>query len=65
MRIKEVKTDPALLRRLKNAATQLTESEMEEQTVSFVMGIMGHKQGMSRDEVRRMLDRQRGRAVAE
>jgi invasion protein IalB len=60
-----VKTDAALTARLKEAASvKLTASELDRQRVSFIMGMVGKKSGVTRERVREVIGQQEGRKVA-
>lgn len=52
------KTDPELLARLIAAARdyKMTPQDYRDQRVSFIWGQMGHKSGLSKDEIRAMLE---------
>ncbi len=58
----KLKTDQRLLDALKSASTATpTRAQMEQQRISFVMGVLPENNAMTREEVRGVLDRQEGR----
>lgn len=60
----EMKTNPALLDRLYQAAKRpLTSEQLRQQRVSYVYGNMRDESTMSRGEVEAVLDRAEGRAA--
>lgn len=60
-----IRTEAGLLERLKIASSRrLTLDEIERQRVSFIMGMVGNKSGVTREKVRAVLDKQEGRKVA-
>ena len=61
----ELKTDEALLRRLRQAASApLTAEELRRQRVSFIMGSVGDESNVTREYVESYLDAQEGRKRA-
>ena len=55
----ELKTDPALLERLRTARPP-TALEIQEQRVSFAYGSLGHANTLTKDQVRAILAQQAG-----
>lgn len=55
-----LKTDPALLAKMR-AARPMTPAEIAEQRVSWVFGQLGHRNALSKQEVREILNRVDGR----
>lgn len=52
----DLKTPPALLEALRKAATRdLTASELHSQKVSFIMGMVNEKSGITRSQVEKEL----------
>jgi hypothetical protein len=63
--VNDIKTDPALLDYLYNAvSTELSQSEIHSQKVSFVMGFVKEESGVTRDQVENVLRRNEGMVVA-
>lgn len=57
-----LKTSEALLRALQEAATHIaSEAELREQRVSFIMGAVTEKSGVTRARVKEVLAQQEGR----
>ena len=57
----DLKTDASLLEALKRAAGRpLSQDEVERQRVSFVIGMLDEKNTMTKEDVRRVLDRHKG-----
>lgn len=60
----ELHTDPVLLRALSDSAKRkLTESELQAQRISFIMGTLDEDSTVTRDQVSRVLAEQSGEAV--
>jgi len=58
------KTDPDLLRALEAAAgREMTQSEVREQKISFVMGMIDQDNNLSRAEVAKIIDKHDGKAA--
>ncbi len=61
----EIKTDESLLKRLKAAAQRpMTEQQVKEQRVSFILGMVGESSNVTREKVESVLARQEGKAAA-
>ncbi len=61
----DIKTEQRLLAALKSAATtQLTSAEMQKQRISFVMGMIGDKSTVTREQVKNIVEKQEGKRVA-
>lgn len=59
----ELHTDPVLLRALLDSAKRkLTESELQAQRISFIMGTLDEDSTVTRDQVSRVLAEQSGEA---
>ncbi|MGU3316299.1 hypothetical protein ACLBWH_12180 [Sphingomonas sp. M6A6_1c] len=57
----EIRTDAALLARLRKAATTvMTGDQLRKQRVSFIHGNMPHESTMSRDEIEKALEQHEG-----
>ncbi|WFS06239.1 hypothetical protein [Methylobacterium sp. 391_Methyba4] len=57
----ELRTDPAVLSALRRVTRRNPSPEqIEQQRLSFVMGVLPESNDMTREEVREVLDRQRG-----
>lgn len=62
----DIKTNPDLLAALRTAATSRTLSahEVTQQRVSFVMGMINDKNGSTREDVIRVINKQNGLSCA-
>ena len=60
----DLRTDEALLRALERAASQTpTIKQIDKQRISFVMGALPNDNGMTREQVQSVLERQEGRKL--
>ena len=61
-----IKTDPGLLKQLYAAASRpISAHEMELQCLSFVMGMLSHKNTLTREAVKKIIDRQNGKEAVD
>jgi hypothetical protein len=61
----QLKTNPALLRAIKQAATRTsTEKELRAQRISFVYGSLSASSSVTRAQVQVVIDKQEGRVAA-
>ncbi|MHB1118261.1 MAG: hypothetical protein ACYCZ7_01910 [Minisyncoccota bacterium] len=59
-RVQEIKTDPDLLKKLAEAASQpMSRDEINAQKVSFIFSMVGHR-GVSRSQIQEVLAKQQG-----
>ena len=57
----ELRTDPAVLAALREVTRRTPSAEqIEQQRLSFVMGVLPESNNMTREQVREVLERQRG-----
>jgi len=57
----DLKTDPALIRRLEEAATAtVTAEQLREQRISFIIGNLREDSPITREKVKRVLAEQEG-----
>lgn len=57
----ETRTDPALLARLKAAASvKMTPAQRREQRISFIHGGLSHESNLSHADIERMLEQHEG-----
>ncbi len=60
--MRDLHTDPAILRALRAAVgRELTPEEVEQQRISFVLGSLKHDSSVTRPQIRTILARQAGR----
>ncbi|MBC6441393.1 MAG: hypothetical protein GDA49_13525 [Rhodospirillales bacterium] len=58
------KTNSALLQALEEAAgREMTQAEVREQKISFVMGMIGEHNDLTRAQVAQLIDKQNGKAT--
>jgi hypothetical protein len=58
----ELKTDESLLQAVRLAAKRkLTREESHRQRVSYIIGVLGRKSGITREKIEQVLARQEGR----
>lgn len=61
----QLKTNPSLLKAIKQAATRTpTENELRAQRVSFIYGSLSTTSSITRAQVQVVLDKQEGRVAA-
>ena len=62
----ELKTDPAVLAALRRVTMRNPSAEqIEQQRLSFVMGVLPESNDMTREQVREVLDKQRGEQTSD
>lgn len=60
----DIKTDPELLEKLKEAVKHpLSKEETHKQRVSFILGSLRHDSSITRDKIEAVLDEREGRAA--
>ena len=60
----EYKTNPDLFRALQSAAgVEMTQSEVREQKISFVLGMIDETNDMTRADVAKLIDERDGKAA--
>ncbi|MBA4173318.1 MAG: hypothetical protein C0511_11900 [Hyphomicrobium sp.] len=62
---KTLKTDEALLKAIRDAAvSKMSEAELREQRISFILGTLKEESGVTREKVMQVLARQNGEKAA-
>lgn len=62
---KTLKTDEALLKAIRAAAvSKMSEAELREQRISFILGTLKEESGVTREKVIQVLARQNGEKAA-